>query len=38
MGLPKGKGVRRQAIAQALIKLGVDPTVANQYSQTVTLN
>ena len=38
MGLPKGKGARRQAIAQALIKLGVDPTVANQYSQTVTLN
>ena len=38
MGLPKGKGARRQAIAQALIKLGVDPTVADQYSQTVTLN
>jgi hypothetical protein len=38
MGLPKGKGVRRKAIAQELINLGVDPTVANQYSQNVTLN
>jgi len=33
-----GKGARRQAIAQALKDLGVDATVADQYSQTVTLN
>ena len=38
LNLPKGKGARRQAIAQALKKLGVDSTVADQYSQNVTLN